>query len=267
MVLPVTKLPRVALAIMAQSLLLAACGGSTSSAPDGSGRDGDTLSGSITVLAATSLTNAMSEIQTAFIRHNPDVTITFSFAGSSTLANNIIAGAPADVFVSADLANMDALVDDDLTASAPQVFTTNALEIMVRPGNPLGISDLSDLASNNVSVATCTDGVPIRTYTDTVLERAGVTAHFVTYEANVGGIVTKITSGAADAGIVYRTDVIAAGSSVSGVRIPAAQNLVAEYPIATLRSSSNPAVAQAFVDFMLSPEGQAIITSYGFGEG
>lgn len=225
------------------------------------------LTGSITVLAASSLTNAMNGLKASFIYQHPDINITFSFGSSSSLKTNILNGSPGDVYASADWSNMAAVVDASKTSSTPSVFATNYLQIMVRPGNPLSITTLGDLARNDVSVATCTDGVPIRTYTDTILTRAGVAAHFVTYEANVGGIVTKVTTGAADAGIVYRTDVLAAGSSATGVRIPTTQNLIAEYPIAILQSSANPTVAQAFVDFIQSTEGQNILVSFGFGEG
>jgi len=225
------------------------------------------LTGSITVLAATSLTNAMNGLKNAFIQQHPDVNISFSFGSSSALKTNILNGSPGDVYASADWPNMTAVVDASKNSSNPSVFATNYLQIMVRPGNPLNIASLGDLARNDVSVATCTDGVPIRTYTNTILNRAGVAAHFVTYEANVGGIVTKVTTGAADAGIVYRTDVLAAGSSATGVRIPSSQNLVAEYPIATLGSATNPIVAQAFVNFIQSTEGQNILVSFGFGEG
>lgn len=224
------------------------------------------MTGSITVMAATSLTAAMEAITSEFEDRHPGVTVDTSFGSSGSLATSIVEGAPADVFASADIAQMDKVVNARMNNDAPVTFTTNSLEIMVRPGNPDDITGLADLADADIDVATAEDGAPIRDYTDTVLARAGVTAHFVTYEANVGGIVTKVTSGAADAGIVYRTDVIAAGSGASGVPIPDEQNVIAEYPITTLLSSTNTAMARAFVDFVLSSDGQAILKSFGFGE-
>jgi molybdate transport system substrate-binding protein len=226
----------------------------------GSDEDGSTK---ITVLAATSLTGAFDEIERAFEAANPGVDVTMSFGGSSTLANQIANGAPADVFASADEKNMIAIAD--LLAGDYSFFTANSLAIMVAPGNPKNIRTLADLSRSDVVVITAQPDVPIRSYTDAVLERAGVVANFRSFEANVGGIVTKITSGAADAGIVYRTDVIAAGSKAQGVDIPADQNYVARYPIAVLESSANRTIADAFVEFV-NGAGRSLLESYGFGE-
>ena len=187
-----------------------------------------------------------------------------SFGGSSTLANQINNGAPADVFASADEENM-AKVAASLAAGY-SIFATNYLQIMVAPGNPKNIQSLVDLAKEEVIVITAQPGVPIRSYTDEVLARAGIVANFRSFEANVGGIVTKIIGGAADAGIVYRTDVLSAGSRASGVRIPPDQNVVARYPIGVLNVSSNRRVAEAFVAYVNGP-GQSLLGSYGFGDG
>ncbi len=222
------------------------------------------LAGSITVLAATSLTNAFRAIERAFETAYPGVDITMSFGASSTLAMQINNGAPADVFASADVDNM-AKVAGSLD-SGYSIFATNLLQIMVAAGNPKNVQTLADLANPDLIVITAQPGVPIRSYTDEVLARAGVTAGFRSFEANVGGIVTKITSGAADAGIVYRTDVINAGAKAQGVRIPSAQNVVAEYPIGVLSGSGNPRLAAAFVQFVNGP-GQSILGSFGFGDG
>ncbi len=238
-----------------------------SSAPASTTQGTDDVAGPITVMAATSLTTAFTDIATAFTALHPAARVTFSFGGSSSLATSIVGGAPADVFASADSKNMDKVVAASATSGDPTVFTTNSLSIVVQPGNPKGISSLADLARQGVTVATCTDEVPIRRYTDQVLAAAGVTANFVTFEANVGGIVTKVTTGAVDAGIVYRTDVLAAGSSAKGVSIPTSVNVTAEYPIAALAGSGNARTAQAFVDFVQSAEAQTILASYGFGEG
>lgn len=223
----------------------------------------DNGSTKLTVLAATSLTGTFGEIERAFEAANPGVDVTMSFGGSSTLANQIDGGAPADVFASADEESMSRITDS--LASDYSFFATNSLAIMVAPGNPKNIRTLADLARSDVVVITAQPGVPIRSYTDAVLERAGVVANFRSFEANVGGIVTKIISGAADAGIVYRTDVIAAGSKAQGVDIPADQNYVARYPIAVLESSANRSLADAFVEYV-NGAGRTVLESYGFGE-
>ncbi|MBU3690104.1 MAG: molybdate ABC transporter substrate-binding protein [Acidimicrobiales bacterium mtb01] len=240
-------------AIVVMLALVAACGGD----------DGDGTT-ELNVLAATSLTDAFGAIEQAFETANPGVNVTMSFGGSSTLATQIQNGAPADVFASADEKNMDLITD--LLFGDSSVFTTNELQIMVAPGNPRDIRSLADLTRTDVIVITAQPGVPIRTYTDDVLANAGVVANFRSFEANVGGIVTKITGGAADAGIVYRTDVIAAGSKAQGVRIPLDQNLVAQYPIGVLAASTNRRAADAFVAFVNGP-GQSLLASYGFGDG
>ncbi|MEY4340101.1 MAG: molybdate transporter substrate-binding protein [Actinomycetota bacterium] len=247
---------RLAALVIAAALMAAGCS---------STNDASQQSGSITVAAATSLTNAFNAITSAFEAANPGTSVTMSFGASSTLATNINDGAPIDVFAAADAKNIDK-VASKLSGSA-EVFTTNRLAIMVQPGNPKGVKGLADLARGDVSVATCNTDVPIRTYTDQALATAGVTANFVTFEANVGGIVTKITSGAVDAGVVYRTDVIAAGANAEGVDIPTAQNVVAEYPIGLIGSTSNERTARAFIEFVRSAEGQKILSSFGFGEG
>ena len=222
------------------------------------------LGGSITVLAATSLTNAFRAIESAFETANPGTNVTMSFGGSGTLATQIQNGAPADVFASADVDTMNRV--GGFLADGYSIFATNYLQIIVGPGNPKNIRTLEDLANPDLLVVTAQPGVPIRTYTDDVLARAGVAVPFRSFEANVGGIVTKVTSGAADAGIVYRTDVLAAGSKAQGVRIPPDRNLVAEYPIAVLTTSANPRLAAAFRRFVDGPA-QGILASFGFGDG
>jgi len=225
----------------------------------------DPVSGSITVLAATSLTAAFTDIGAAFHVLHPDASVTFSFGSSSSLATSIVNGAPADVFASADEKNMSKVTEVSAAATTPAVFTTNSLAIIVQPGNPKSITSVGDLARPDVAVATCSDEVPIRRYTDQMLAAAGVAANFVTFEANVGGIVTKVTSGAVDAGVVYRTDATAAGADAVAVPIPTNVNVTAQYPIAPLAAAANPSTAQAFVDFVQSAEAQKILASYGFG--
>jgi molybdate transport system substrate-binding protein len=227
------------------------------------------VTGSITVAAATSLTNAFNALGSGFHTKYPNATVTFSFGSSSSLKTQINNGAPVDVFAAADWNNMNGLT---VGLQSPAVeFTTNYLAIIVQPGNPKHITSLATLAGAGVSVATCASGVPIRTYTDAMLTNNGlfasVSANYNNFAANVAGIVTYVANGGSDAGVVYRTDVLNAGTSVLGISIPAAQNVVAHYPIAELASSSNHVAARAFVNYVNSAEGQGILALYGFGAG
>jgi molybdate transport system substrate-binding protein len=237
-------------------LLAGACGDDESAG--GASRD-------LVVLAAASLGEAYTEIGTAFMAARPGVTVMFNFASSSDLVAQILEGAPADVYASADETNMTKLIDTGGGAGEPQVFATNRLEIIVEPGNPLGISGVADLADRDLIYVTCAPDVPIGRYALLVLEAAGVAVTPASLEENVKGVVTKVTAGEADAGIVYATDVIAAGTDAEGVDIPADINVEATYPIVVAARATNPAGAQAFVDFVLGDEGQAILAEHGFG--
>jgi molybdate transport system substrate-binding protein len=222
------------------------------------------VSGDITVLAAASLTAAYTEIGDAFKTEHPDANVVFGFDASSALATQINEGAPADVFASADDANMKKLTDAGGNAGEPQIFATNSLQIIVGAGNPKGITGVADLAKPDLLYVTCAPEVPIGKYAAQVLTAADVNVTPVSFEQNVKGIVTKVTAGEADAGIVYKTDVIAAGSAAEGVDIPAGINVTVTYPIVAAKKAPNPAGAQAFVDFVLSDQGQKILASYGF---
>jgi molybdate transport system substrate-binding protein len=222
------------------------------------------VSGDLTVFAAASLTEAFTELGDAFEAANPDADVTFNFAASSELVTQIGEGAPADVFASADLSNMTKLTEAGDNASEPVVFTTNLAEIIVGQGNPTGITGLADLANEDLIVISCAPEVPCGRYAQQILDNAGVTVTFTSLEENVRAVVSKVTLGEADAGIVYVTDVIDAGDAAEGVEIPADVNVVAEYPIAVTTEAPNPEAAQAFIDVVLSEEGQAILASYGF---
>lgn len=221
-------------------------------------------SGDVTVFAAASLTDAFTEIGAAFRAANPDATATFSFAASSELVTQINEGAPADVYASADRINMKKLADAAGNAGEPATFATNLLEVIVGPGNPLGITGVADLANPELIVVTCAVEVPCGTYVQEVFTNAGVTVTPKSFEENVRAVANKVTLGEADAGIVYKTDVIAAGDQAAGVEIPADINVIAQYPIAATAASGNPDTAQAFIDFVLGDEGQAILATYGF---
>jgi molybdate transport system substrate-binding protein len=220
--------------------------------------------GSITVFAAASLTDAFEEIGTAFTAANPDADVTFSFAGSSDLVAQINEGAPADVFAAADQANMEGLTEAAGHAGEPEVFATNRLAIITGPGNPHGITGVDDLADPDLIVVTCATEVPCGRYAQEVFDAAGATVTPKSFEESVRGVANKVTLGEADAGIVYATDVLAAGDEAAGVEIPDDINVVARYPIVTTADAANPATAQAFVAFVLGPAGRQILAGHCF---
>jgi molybdate transport system substrate-binding protein len=231
----------------------------------GCGNDGSGAGGEITVFAAASLTDSFDALGTAFAASNPGAEVTFNFGASSDLVTQITEGARADVFAAADLASMARLVDGADQAAEPTVFATNAAEIVVAPGNPRGITGVADLADPGLIAVACAPAVPCGRYTLQVLDNAGVSVEFKSLEENVRAVVSKVTLGEADAGIVYSTDVLAAGDDADGVAIPSDINVTAEYPIVVTERSAESEAALAFVDFVLSEEGQAILESFGFG--
>ena len=237
------------------------CGGDD--APQTS-TSGAAVTGTVVVFAASSLTEAFTAMGTAFESANPGTKVTFNFAGSGDLVTQINEGAPADVYVSADDSNMAKLADAGGNATDPVVVARNTFEIIVGPGNPKGIAGVADLADPDLIVVLCADTVPCGKGAATVLADAGVTVTPKSYEEKVKGVVTKVTAGEADAGIVFATDVIAAGNAAAGVPVPADVNVVSNYPIAVVTGAPNPVAAQAFVDFVASAAGQAVLATYGF---
>ena len=216
--------------------------------------------GNLTVLAAASLSESFKELGTAFEAKHPGSKVTFSFDASSALATQANNGAPADVFASADQANMKKVTDAGNT-TGPKVFAHNKLAIIVAKGNPKKVKSLADFTK--VNFVLCAPEVPCGKYGLEALSKAGVKAQPKSLETNVKGVVTKVTSGEADAGIGYVTDAKAAAAS-EGIEIPEAQNVVAEYPMAVLKQSANSNLAYAFLDFVLGPEAQAVLAKYGF---
>jgi molybdate transport system substrate-binding protein len=213
----------------------------------------------VTVLAAASLTAPFQAAQAEL----PGLAITYSFAGSGALAAQIQSGAPADVVATADVATMQALVDAGLV-EAPVVFARNRLEILVAPGNPHHIEGLADLAASDLTVVLADDAVPAGRYAKAVLDRAGVTVHPASRELDVKAATAKVTSGEADATIAYATDVVAAGSRAEGVEIPAAQNVVAEYPIAVVAGAAHGQAAEAFVRSAVDGKVRDALDDQGF---
>ncbi len=259
---------RLVVPVAVLALVAAACGddddGDAASATTTAGSAAEGRGG-ITVFAATSLTEAFTAVGDAFAAANEGSTVEFSFDASSGLVQQIIEGAPADVFASADTANMDKLTAEQLNGSDPVVFATNLLTIIVPAGNPGGVTSVDDLANADLKVVLCAEEVPCGNYANQILDSAGVEVTPVSLEENVRGVVTKVTSGEADAGIVYVTDVIAAGDEAEGVEIPEDINVLAEYPIATVAASENQEAGEAFIDFLTGDEGQAIMAEHGFG--
>jgi molybdate transport system substrate-binding protein len=245
---------RLAAVLAAAALGLAACGGG------GSGGSGGQSPAEIKVFAAASLTAAFTELGRRYTAAQ-GTKVTFNFAGSQALATQIGQGAPADVFASADLDNMAKVKD---LVATPQSFASNRLAIVVEQGNPRGIRTLDDLAGGDVKVVLAAREVPAGRYAKQVLDRAGVKVTPVSQEDNVKAVVAKVSLGEADAGIVYATDVAAGGARVEGVDIPREQNVVATYPIVTVKAGKAQDAAQAFMDLVLSGQGQEVLHRYGF---
>ncbi|HXC77677.1 MAG TPA: molybdate ABC transporter substrate-binding protein [Candidatus Acidoferrum sp.] len=237
--------------------LLTACGSSPSPSTTA-------LSGTASVFAASSLTASFKALGTSFEADHPGVTLTFNFAGTPTLVTQIEQGAPADVFASADTTNMTKLTTDGLTTGSSQVFAHNQLEIVVAPGNPKGISGLADLAKPGLIYISAGPTVPAGKYALQALGAAGVKVTPKSLETDVASVVSKIELGEADAAIVYTTDVQAAGSKVQGVPIPAAQNVIATYPIIAVKGTKNAALATAFIAYVVSATGQSTLATFGF---
>ncbi len=237
-----------------------ACGDDGSTGPGSAG--GTTL----TVYAAASLTTTFQQIGEEFEKEHDGVTVEFSFGGSSDLVAQIQEGAPADVFASADTANMDKLTAAGLQASDPQSFASNTLEIAVPPGNPAGIASFADLAKSDVNVVVCAPEVPCGSATQKVEAATGVALSPVSEEQSVTDVLAKVTSGEADAGVVYVTDVEAAGDDVEGVTFPESSEAVNTYPVVALKDAADADLAQQFVDLVLGDTGQRILGEAGFAQ-
>jgi molybdate transport system substrate-binding protein len=248
--------------LFVSAVLLAACGGGggTASSSPASG----SLSGYIQVFAAASLTASFNALGASFHQANPGVGVNFNFAGTPTLVTQIEQGAPADVFASADTTNMDKLTSDGYTSGTSRVFARNQLEIVVAPGNPKGIAGLADLAKSGVIYITEGPTVPAGKYSLQALATAGLKVTPKSLETSVTAVISKIELGEADAGIVYITDIKAAGTKVQGVPIPAADNVIATYPIVAVKGTKSSAVASAFIDYVTSATGQSTLATFGF---
>ena len=219
--------------------------------------------GAITVFAAASLMGTFTQLGKQFEAAHPGDTVKFSFGPSSGLATEITSGAPADVFASAAPANMNTVVKAG-DASSPQDFAKNTAEVAVPPNNPGQVTSVNDLAKSSVKVALCQPQVPCGVVAAEVFKNAGIKVKPVTLQPDVKSVLTQVELGSVDAGMVYVTDVMAAGDKVKGVPISASDNASTLYPIATISSSKEKSIAQAFVAYVLSPAGQQVLTAAGF---
>jgi molybdate transport system substrate-binding protein len=247
-----------AVAALVVAALCSSCGTSAPASTSPSA-----VGGTITVFAASSLTAAYTAIGKDFEKAHTGSMIKLSFGGSSTLVAQIQQGAIGDIFASADQPNMQKAVDGGLVAGSPSISAHNRLEIVVGAGNPKHITGLSDLTHSGLVVLLCAPAVPCGRYAAQALQKASVTVKPASQETDVKAVVSKVALGEADAGIVYVTDVKAAGAGVQGVEIPLSLNVVADYPVAILKDSQNAPLAKAFVSYLLGA-GQPTLARYGF---
>lgn len=258
---------RSVLSILLAATLLAACRPAAIATPGPR---------TLTVFAAASLTDAFTEIGHNFEAAHPGVNVAFNFAGSQTLSTQIMQGAPADVFASANATEMNRLVDSGLVpADAAQVFLNNRLVVILPPGNPAGVQTLQDLARPGLKLVLADEAVPAGKYARQILDNLSqdatygadfgtrVLANVVSNEVDVKQAVAKVQLGEADAGIVYVSDAVAA-PDLRTIEIPAGFNVIAKYPIAVLTGASDPGLAAEFVAYVLSADGQAVLQEWGF---
>nr|WP_307845142.1 molybdate ABC transporter substrate-binding protein [Planomonospora sp. ID67723] len=242
----------------------AACGAAPTPAGPGSGSAPPAAGArTLTVFAAASLTGAFTELGRTFEAAHPGTTVRFNFGSSATLAQQIVQGAPADVFAAASPATMKTVTDASL-AGEPAVFARNKLQIAVPAGNPAGIDELKDLADARVKVALCAAQVPCGAAAVKALDAAGLTVTPVTLEQDVKATLTKAALGEVDAALVYATDVLASGGKVRGIAFPEADEAINDYPVAALSGAPAGDLARRFVDLVLSQRGGDVLTRAGF---
>ncbi|MDO5726296.1 MAG: molybdate ABC transporter substrate-binding protein [Bowdeniella nasicola] len=247
--------------IAASALALTGCGSADNNQASDQGGEKTEL----TVFAAASLNKAFSDIAAEFEQDNPNVSVNFSFEGSSTLVDQMAEGAPADVFASADEKNMTRASQEELVGES-QEFATNVLTLIVPAGNPAKITGLDD-SLDDARLVVCAPGVPCGNATETLADNLGIELNPVSEEQKVTDVRGKVEAGEADAGLVYTTDAKAAGDAVEVIEVPGADEVVNRYPIAVTKTGADNAAAQAFVTWVLSERGQEILASYGFGPG
>ena len=264
-----------ALTAAAALLALAACSSSSgsttagasssaSAASSSSAAASPAITGKITVFAAASLQQVFTQLGKQFEAAHPGAKVSFNFSGSGTLAASITSGAPADVFAAASDATMATVTKAGDNAGAPVTFTKNILEIATAPGNPKHITSLADLTKPGIKVALCAVTEPCGAAAVIALKDAGVNLKPVTYEQDVTSAQNVVQLGEVDASLVYKTNILGAGGKITGVNFPTAVQAITDYPIAVLKDAPNAAGAQAFVNYILSAQGQQVLTAAGF---
>jgi molybdate transport system substrate-binding protein len=256
--------PLAAFALAAAVAGTTACGSDGAAARPASGASPSAVTGTVTVLAAASLTESFTTIGKNFESAHPGSRVTFSFAGSSSLAQQITSGAPADVFAAASPATMKTVTDAGDAAGVPVTFVKNQLVIAVQKGNPKGLTSLAAIAKPGVKVALCAPQVPCGAAATKALAAAHVTITPVTLEQDVKAALAKVKLGEVDAALVYRTDAKAAASDVDGIEFPESAGAINEYPIVALKQAPNPAGAAAFVAYVMSEPAQQVLADAGF---
>ncbi|WP_409475022.1 molybdate ABC transporter substrate-binding protein [Streptomyces sp. HC307] len=246
-------------------LALSACSSSSDSGSSAAGSDAsDRLTGEVTVFAAASLEESFTTLGKEFEKQHPGTKVTFSFGGSDSLAASITGGAPADVFAAASPRTMAIVTDAGDASGTPTTFVRNQLEIATLPGNPDRISSLEDLTESGLKVVLCDESVPCGAAAQKALDASRLKLTPVSYEQDVKSALTKVELKEADAALVYKTDVRAAGDKVEGVGFPESADAINDYPIALLRDAPNAEAAKAFIDLVKSAEGQKVLTGAGF---
>ncbi|MFI5677701.1 molybdate ABC transporter substrate-binding protein [Streptomyces cellulosae] len=249
-------------------LALAACSSSGSDSDSAAAAPNSSasakLSGAVTVFAAASLQESFTSLGKQFEKEHPGTKVTFSFGGSDSLAASITGGAPADVFAAASPKTMALVTDQKDAVGTPATFVRNQLEIATLPGNPDNVSSLKDLTKSGLKVVLCDKTVPCGAAAQKALDAAKLKLTPVSYEQDVKSALTKVELREADAAVVYRTDVKAAGDKVEGVEFPESAQAVNNYPIALLKNAPNAAAAKAFIELVKSTEGQTTLTEAGF---
>ncbi len=258
----------VAVVIAVVSALGTGCGTSGLGTEPGSSSDsagsGSGIAGTVTVYAAASLKKSFDAIAAEFQQAHPESKVQLSYDGSSTLVAQLTGGAPADVFASADEKSMKKVTEAKLASGDPTLLASNTLQIAVAPGNPKKIAGLEDLAKSGVVTVLCASEVPCGSAAHVALDAARVTVRPASEEQNVSAVLTKVATGEADGGLVYRTDVSGSAGRVEGVDFPESSKAVNRYSIVALKAATNAAGAKAFVDLVTGPEGQKVLARFGF---
>jgi molybdate transport system substrate-binding protein len=272
------------LTFVALAMVLGACGGGSNDSlgptPTSTAPTAEPLTGSLRVFAAASLTDAFNEIATEFKKQNGGVEVTFNFAGSSALRTQLEQGARADIFASADAGQMTQAKQSGVIAAGDRIFARNSLVVITPANNPAGVNAVTDLKKSGLKLVLAAPEVPVGNYSRQMLTKAAadpaygstfsddVLKNLVSNESNVKQVVAKVELGEADAGIVYGSDVTpSVAPKLKTVAVPASINVIAEYPIALTKDARNTRTAQAFIDFVMSSAGQAILKKWGFQTG